>query len=286
MIVSASLTSFCIAIFRESMEISLLLGIIMAATARIKNSRYYIVLGIVVGVIASSLIAFFLKTISDSLQGLGQEVFDISICITTIIMLAITICWIQNYNNMFNNINSAAKQIQNHFAFKLALVTIVATSIFREGAEILLLTYSFAVIKKLNLFDYLSGIAFSAVAGFAFGFLIYKGLLKFAKKFIFEISSILLIMVAASIAAETAKLLVSCGFISFGKEILWDLGFVLSDKSYLGSFLKILIGYNSKMTLIEFIVYISVFISLLLLSRHYKFKAQSNKAMSKNQKLL
>ena len=256
MLASPSLTSFCIAIFRESMEISLLLGIILAATDKIKNSRYYITIGIIVGVISSSLIAVFLKTISDSLDGLGQEVFDACVCIITVITLGVTVCWIQNRNNIFANINNAAKQIHNHFAFKLALITIVATSIFREGAEILLIAYSFAAVKKLNLLDYVGGVAIASAAGLAFGALIYKGLLKFARKFIFELSSILLIMVAASIAAEAVKLLLSCGVISVGKEVVWDLSSILSDKGYIGSFLKTLVGYNSLMTLIELIVYI------------------------------
>ncbi|MCF8463046.1 MAG: FTR1 family protein [Rickettsiaceae bacterium] len=281
MLASPSLTSFCIAIFRESMEISLLLGIILAATDKIKNSRYYITIGIIVGVISSSLIAVFLKTISDSLDGLGQEVFDACVCIITVITLGVTVCWIQNRNNIFANINNAAKQIHNHFAFKLALITIVATSIFREGAEILLIAYSFAAVKKLNLLDYVGGVAIASAAGLAFGALIYKGLLKFARKFIFELSSILLIMVAASIAAEAVKLLLSCGVISVGKEVVWDLSSILSDKGYIGSFLKTLVGYNSRMTLIELIVYISVFISLLLLSRHYKLRGQANKTTYK-----
>ncbi|MDP5109832.1 MAG: FTR1 family protein, partial [Rickettsiaceae bacterium] len=60
-----------IVVFREFLEIALLLGIIMAVTKPVKNSRTYIVLGALIGIVLAAIFALSTRRISTSFGSLG-----------------------------------------------------------------------------------------------------------------------------------------------------------------------------------------------------------------------
>ena len=64
-------------VFREFLEISMVLGIICAATKSIQNSTLYITAGIMSGIIAAALLAFFITKLTFSFSGLGEEYLDV-----------------------------------------------------------------------------------------------------------------------------------------------------------------------------------------------------------------
>ena len=55
-----------IVVFRECMEIAFLLGVILAVTKPVKDSRAYVILGSITGVFLAALFTFFAKTLSES----------------------------------------------------------------------------------------------------------------------------------------------------------------------------------------------------------------------------
>ena len=65
-----------IIVFREILEIALIVGILTAATKEIPGRTRWIVGGLSLGVITSAIIALFTDKISDSLDGMGQEFFN------------------------------------------------------------------------------------------------------------------------------------------------------------------------------------------------------------------
>ena len=62
-----------IIIFRECLEIALLLGIILASTRHIKDSKLYVIAGAMLGVVLSSIFAFFIRTITVAYGTYGDE---------------------------------------------------------------------------------------------------------------------------------------------------------------------------------------------------------------------
>ena len=55
-----------IVVFRECLEIALLLGVIMAVTKPVANSRVYIVLGALIGIVLAAIFALSTRAISTS----------------------------------------------------------------------------------------------------------------------------------------------------------------------------------------------------------------------------
>ena len=60
-----------IVVFREVLEIALILGILISATKEVENRTKWILAGLGLGISASILLAFFTDRISSALDGLG-----------------------------------------------------------------------------------------------------------------------------------------------------------------------------------------------------------------------
>lgn len=243
-------------IFRECLEIALLLGIIIAVTKPIKHSGRFIIAGALAGVTASSIFAFFAKTLTIQFDGFGDEIFDASVIMLTAIIISWTCVWMQGYSRKIrHDINELSNKISSGNASKMMLVLVVATTVLREGAEILLYVYSVSSAENISINEYGYGLLFGALSGFIAGAIIYKGLIKFAGKYIFKISTILLILIAAGLASEAAAILTSSGIIELYSDQLWDTSWLVSDSSITGKLLSIIIGYDSRPNGMQLIFY-------------------------------
>jgi high-affinity iron transporter len=250
-----------IILFRECLEISFLLGIIIAVTRKMPNARMFIIAGIMTGVFGSSLFAFSTKFLTASYFGLGDEIFDVSVMLVTVAMIIWTIAWVQHYaKNVQYKFSNLENQQGNDFATHMMLTTLIATTVLREGAEIILLIYSISIADKIHVNDYLIGGGIGAVLGLLFGFAIYAGLIRFANRHIFKVSSILLTLIAAGIAAKAAGVMTSVGFIESFSNELWDSSWLITDTSRSGKLLNSLIGYSARPNQLQGMFYLTVMI--------------------------
>lgn len=257
-----------IVVFRECVEIALLLGIIMAITKKIENSRLYIIAGSMIGLIGASLFAFFTQYISVSFAGMGDEIFDATIILITVALIIWTIVWMKDYESKLKlKFGDISSDDEKSFKNKLLLVLVVASTILREGTEIILLVYGISSAEKINIDNYLIGLGIGALCGLFFGTLIYQGLTKFAGKYIFKISFILLMLIAAGFASQAAGKLISADIIHKFSDQVWDSSWLISDFSTIGKFLNAITGYTAKPSGMQIIFYIATIGSVLLLSK-------------------
>ncbi len=248
-------------VFRECLEISLLLGIIIAITKPIKESIKYIIIGCMLGLVLASLFAFFTKSLTIVLGGLGDELFKSGIMLLTALVISWTVIWMQGYSKKLKkNITELSDRITSGAVSKFMLISVVSTVLLREGAEMLLYIYLFSTLKNTPVDNYITGLGIGALSGFIVGIIIYFGLIKFAGKYIFKISTVLLILIAAGLAAEAAGTLTSAGVIEMFSGQLWDSSWLIEDRSTTGKLLKIIIGYNSRPNIMQMIFYIGTII--------------------------
>ena len=257
-----------IVVFRECVEIALLLGIIMAITKKIENSRLYIIAGSMLGLIGASLFAFFTQYISVSYAGMGDEIFDAIVILVTIALIIWTIVWMKDYESKlklrFGDISSdEVKSFKN----KSLLVLVVASTILREGTEIILLVYGISSAEKINIDNYLIGLGIGSLCGLVFGTLIYQGLTKFAGKYIFKISFVLLMLIAAGFASQAAGKLISADIIHSYSDQVWDSSWLISDLSSGGKLLNAITGYTARPAGMQIIFYVATVCFILLLSK-------------------
>ena len=266
-------------IFRESLEIAIILGILMAVTKKIENSRVHIIAGVMLGVVIASLFAFLTKTISLSFSGMGDEIVNSTIILVTVVMISCTIVWMQGFaNKMKQDFENLSTAISSGSTSRFVLTTIVATTILREGVEIMLCVYSISSMEQVDMDDYLFGLAIGSATGLSSGVLIYWGLLKLAKRYLFKVSSILLMFIAAGLASEAAGILTSSGIIEMFADELWDSNWLVDDRSVTGQMLKAVTGYTARPNGMQIIFYFSTLFSigvLILLQQKLYAKAKT-----------
>ncbi|XVN40282.1 MAG: FTR1 family protein [Rickettsia endosymbiont of Argas persicus] len=252
-------------VFRECLEISLLLGIILAVTKHMEKSRIYIIAGGMLGVVSASIFAFFTRKLSLSFGGIGDELFDSGVMILITILISWTIIWMQGYGiKVKQHINNISSKIHEGNASYLMLVFLVASTILREGAEIIILVYSISSVETITSSSYLQGVIIGATSGFLLGLIIYFGLIKIAnQKYIFKVSTVLLMLIAGGFAASAAGILTSSGLIVFLSDQLWDSSWLVADRSMVGKILHIVTGYIARPNGLQVLAY---FTTILLIN--------------------
>ncbi|HJD65220.1 MAG TPA: FTR1 family protein [Rickettsia endosymbiont of Diachasma alloeum] len=252
-------------VFRECLEISLLVGIILAVTKHIEKSRIYIIAGGMLGVVSASIFAFFTRKLSLSFGGMGDEIFDSGIMILITILLSWTIIWMQGYGTKVKqHINNISTKIHEGNSSYLMLVFLVASTILREGAEIIILVYSISSVETITSSNYIQGLIIGATSGFLLGLIIYFGLIKIAnQKYIFKISTILLMLIAGGFAASAAGILTSSGLVMFLSDQVWDSSWLVADRSMTGKILHIVTGYIARPNGLQVLAY---FTTILLIN--------------------
>ncbi|MFM6972585.1 MAG: FTR1 family protein, partial [Alphaproteobacteria bacterium] len=86
-----------IVVFREILEIALILGILTTATKEVEGRTKAILSGLFLGLIFAIILAFFTDKISMALDGMGQEFFNGLILLSASFMIAWTVLWMQKH---------------------------------------------------------------------------------------------------------------------------------------------------------------------------------------------
>lgn len=245
-------------VFRECLEIALLLGVILAVTKQLEKSRIYIIAGVMLGTVSAALFAFFTRSITVAFSGLGDEIFNSGVILLTVALIGWTIVWMQGYGiKIKQNLNDLSVKISSGDSSYIMLVLIVAATILREGMEIIILVYSISSVEIIDSNSYLLGLIIGIVSGLTLGVIIYLGLIKIVnQQYIFCISSILLMLVASGFAAEAAGILSSSGIITILSDQLWDSSWLISDRSIYGKFLKMITGYIARPKGLQVVFYV------------------------------
>lgn len=264
-------------VFRECMEISMILGVILAATKAVDKSRYYILGGVLLGILSAAVLTFTITEIANSFDGLGEEIFNLCIIFVTIFVVGMTAIWIKkSAPKLKSNISNLSNRIDRGLSHKFMLVFVVATTMFREVTEIILFVGALASTYEVTVTDYVFGLILGIFSGIAVGFGFYYGFSRFAAKYLFKLTFIFLVFVSASLASEAAGILTSTGILEFYNDPLWDSSWIISDFSLLGKTLKTLFGYNSQPNLMQLIFYLATIALIWLCTKSADLKVSKD----------
>lgn len=253
-----------IIIFREFLEVSILLGIIFAATKNIRNRLFYITSGVMIGIVCSAILTFWARSLQHTFHENGDEIFDVAVMILTIILIGFSSLWMSNANRKIrSNVDNVICDLEQNIFSKIMLTLLIASTIFREGAEIVLYMITFVQAHKSDPgVNYILGFAIGAAGGTIAGIAIYYGLIKVATRYIFKICFTLLVFIAAGLAVQAAGILSSTGLVTSYHTVVWDSSWLISDYSIMGQFLKIMIGYKAKPSGLQIIAYLATLATL------------------------
>jgi high-affinity iron transporter len=256
-----------IIVFREVIEAGLIVGIVMAATRGVIRRGRWVGFGIGVGVLGAALVALFAGAISQAFEGAGQELFNASVLGIAVVMLMWHNAWMARHGREIaeemHNVGAAVSEGAKPLT---ALAIVVGLAVLREGSEVVLFLYGI-MASGTSSSALLAGGLLGIGAGAAFTGLTYVGLLAIPTRYIFSVTSWLIALLAAGMAAQAVQFLDNAGVVVALDRTVWDTSWLLSQGSIFGRLLHTLIGYTERPTAMQLLVYIATLLAMYLLMR-------------------
>lgn len=245
-----------IIVFREVLEASLVVGIVLAASRGVPRRGIWVACGVVAGVLAATLVAAFADALSNAVDGIGQELFDAAILFTAVAMLGWHNVWMSRHGReLAAEAGHIGAAVQAGSRPLTALALVVGVAVLREGSEIVLFLYGIAIGSGVGGLAMLFGGALGLFAGAALGTLIYFGLLAIPLRRLFTVTSWLILLLAAGMASQGAAFLMQANLLPALGNSVWNTSWLLTERSIPGLVLHVLIGYSSQPAGIQLVFY-------------------------------
>jgi high-affinity iron transporter len=250
-------------VFRESLEAALIIGVMAAATRGIPVRGRWMLAGVVAGLLGAAGVASSMEAISNLASGIGQELFNAGVLTLAVAMLAWHNIWMSSHGReMAMNVKSTARAIHDGSKARSVIFLVVALAVLREGAETVLFLYGVATGSEDGLRDTVSGGLAGVAAGALVGGLLYVGLLRIPLKWFFSATGVLVLLLAASMASQVARLLIQADLLPAWGAPLWDSSWLLTQSSALGTLLHALIGYDPQPSGMQLLFYVVVLMGI------------------------
>ncbi len=256
-----------IIVFREVIEAGLIIGIVLAATRGVAGRGTWIGVGVLGGVAGASLVAAFARVISDAFSGSGQEMLNATVLGAAVVMLMWHNVWMARHGReMAAEMFKVGEAVTAGKRPPTALAVVVGLAVLREGSEVVLFLYGI-VAGGASGSALLAGGLLGLLAGVAFTGLTYIGLLAIPSRYIFAVTTILIALLAAGMAAQAVQYLDAAGVVTVLGENVWDTSDWLSQDSIAGRILHTLIGYSERPSVLQVIAYVATLATMALLMR-------------------
>ena len=140
-------------------------------------------------------------------------------------------------------------------------------AVLREGSEVVLFLYGVAAAQGGGDLSMAAGGAAGLVLGALVCLLTYLGLITIPARYLFAVTSTLIALLAAGMAAQAIAFLQQANIVTAFDETVWNTSWILSDSSLLGRALHTLIGYVDRPTAMQLIAYAATLAVILVLMR-------------------
>lgn len=266
--------SSLIIVFREVLEAALVIGIVCAATRGVQWRGVMVSVGIALGVAGAAIVALFADSLADFAEGMGQELFNASVLLTVVLMLAWHNIWMSYHGaQLAHDATRTGDSVREGKEPLTVLLVLVSLAVLREGAEVVLFLYGIAAGGS-SASMMLTGSALGLMAGVALGFGLYMGLVRIPTKHLFTVTAIMLVLLAAGMAGQAARYLIQADYIpAFGYDI-WNTSWLVSNDSIAGEVLRTLVGYDARPSGMQLLFYVvtltSIVAGMQLIKRKHK----------------
>lgn len=246
-------------VFREIFEAGLVIGIVLAATEGVAGRGRHILGGVAAGVLGALAVAVFAGAISNALDGYGQELFNASILAVAVVMLGWHNVWMAAHGReMAAQMRALGRSVALGKRSLLALGTVVAVAVLREGAEVVLFLFSIQATDGGGGVALATGGLVGVGLGGVTSWLLYRGLVVIPPRHLFKVTSIMIAFLAAGMAGQVAAILVGIDLAPALVDQLWDSSSILSEASLTGRALHTLIGYADRPSGLQLLAYVAV----------------------------
>ena len=244
-------------VFRESFEAALLVGIIAAATRAIPGRGRYVGGGIAVGACGALLVAALTGRIAELFGGMGQELFNAAVLGIAVVMLAWHNVWMSVHGTeLAADARRVGREVSEGRRALSAILIVIAVAVLREGSETALFLYGLLSTGSVTHGELFSGVVLGLVAGVGVGAVMYAGIVRVPMRWFFGVTSALILLLAAAMAAQMARFLIQADVLPSLRDPVWDTSHVLPATSPVGAFLHALVGYDPQPSGLQLVFYI------------------------------
>lgn len=249
--------------FREGLEAALVVGIVMGYLIKIGQTRHIKTAwaGVGAAVLLSVALAGGLMAIGAELEGQAEQIFEGTTMFLAVIVLTWMIFWMRTQARFLKQTLEHEVQAAVNTGTVGALFALTFLAVFREGVETALFFGASAFVADATsaLIGAVIGLAGAAIIGYG----LYATTVRLDVRMFFNVTSVLLLFFAAGLLAYGVHEYQEAGLLPLTIEHLWDINFLLNEKSYLGEVLKALFGYNGNPSLLEVVSYLAYWVVTL-----------------------
>ena len=263
-----------IIVFREVFEAGLIIGIVMAVTTGVVGRGRWIAGGVAAGVLGACIVALFAGGLSQLFGGSGQELFNASILGFAVLMLGWHNVWMARHGReLAADMQAAGEAVVSGSKSLAALALVVTIAVLREGSEVVLFLYGVAAAEGGAGMGMLIGGVIGLILGALVCVLTYLGLVTIPTRYLFSVTSTLIALLAAGMAAQAIAFLQQADILTAFDQTVWDTSWLLRDESFVGRALHTLIGYVDQPTGMQLIVYTATLVIIAVLMKVFALPA-------------
>jgi high-affinity iron transporter len=257
-----------IIVFREVFEAGLIIGIVLAVTRTVPHRNLWIGGGVLGGVAGACLVAAFAGALSNLFAGMGQELFNAAILGIAVVMLTWHNVWMARHGReMASEVRAIGQAVADGSKSLLALAVVVGVAVLREGSEVALFLYGIVTSDGGSALSLALGGAIGLVLGALVCMLTYAGLVSIPMRSLFAVTTVLITLLAAGMAAQAAAFLEKANWLTAMDNVVWDTSWLLDESSIPGKALHTLVGYTDQPTAMQLSVYVAVLVITFVLMR-------------------
>ena len=253
-------------VFREVIEAGLIVGIVLAATRGVPRRSWWVSCGIVGGTLGACIVAAFAGELGALFSGSGQEFFNAAILLVAVAMLTWHNAWMAGHGReLAREVRAVGTSVAEGRRPLTALAIVVGVAVLREGSEVVLFLYGIFATGGTTVAAMVTGGALGVALGAAVSALIYLGLLAVPAHRLFAVTTGLITLLAAGLAAQAVFFLQQADYFQGLATPLWDTSWLLRDDSVPGRLLHTLIGYTAMPDGAQLVAYAMVIAMMLAL---------------------
>ena len=242
--------------FREGVEASLIVGILFGYLKKTGQTRFakYVWAGVVAAVLVSIAVAVAILAVGAELKGPAEPIFEGTMLFIAVGLVTFMIFWMRYQSrtlksSLESEMNAAVQKGHPRALFATAFFAVV-----REGIETALFISAIGFTNK-NI-DTLAGSVLGLLIAALVGYLIFASTLRLNLRTFFNITSILLLVIAAGLFGRAIHEFIEVGLLPALHEGIYNVGSILPADSTIGQVLTALVGYNAAPDLLEALGYL------------------------------
>jgi high-affinity iron transporter len=214
------------------------------------------------------LVAGFAGELGALFSGSGQELFNAAILIVAVGMLTWHNGWMASHGReLAREVRAVGSAVAAGDRPLVAVAIVVGVAVLREGSEVVLFLYGILAAGSTTVAEALTGGAGGIALGAALSALIYLGLLAVPAHRLFTVTTGLITLLAAGLAAQAVFFLQQADYLQGMATPLWNTSWLLGDDSIVGRLMHTLVGYTATPDAAQVLVYALVIAMMLATMR-------------------